>query len=150
MSAIHFRPLCLEDEQEFYVMAEEFYHSPAVLRPIPPERHQVAFREIMTSDRYLSGYWFADEEKAAGFAVINRMMQHEMGGIVVWVEELYIRPAYRGQGLGSRFLMWLEQELQGKATAIRLETEPENEGARRLYTRLGYEPLDYMQMLKKL
>lgn len=150
MSTVFFRPLCPADESEFYVMAEEFYHSPAVLHPIPPERHRAAFQEMMTSDRYLSGYLFADGEKAAGFAVTNRMMQHELGGVVVWVEELYLRPDYRSQGLGSRFLTWLEQELKGKAAEIRLETEPENERARALYQRLGYESLGYLQMVKTL
>lgn len=150
MSEIYFRPLCPADESEFYVMSEEFYHSPAVLHPIPPEYHRKVFREMMTSDQYLSGYLFTDGEKAAGFAVTNRMMQHEAGGVVIWVEDLYIRPNYRSQGVGRRFLTWLERELKGKAMEIRLETEPENERARALYHRLGYEELGYLQMIKML
>ena len=86
----------------------------------------------------------------AGFSVTNRMMQHEAGGVMVWVEDLYIRPAYRGQGLGSRFLQWLEEQLRGDAVMLRLETEPENERAQALYRRLGYEPLGYLQMIKRL
>ena len=78
------------------------------------------------------------------------MMQHEAGGVMVWVEDLYIRPAYRGQGLGSRFLAWLEEQLRGDAVMLRLETEPENERAQELYYRLGYENLNYLQMIKRL
>ena len=33
---------------------------------------------------------------------------------------------------------------------LRLETEPENERAQALYRRLGYEPLGYLQMIKRL
>ena len=138
------------DETDFYTMAEEFYHSDAVLHPIPAEYHRRAFAEMMRSGQYLSGYIFTDGDNTAGFAVTNRMMQHEAGGVMVWVEDLYIRPAYRGQGLGSRFLAWLEEQLRGDAVMLRLETEPENERAQELYYRLGYENLNYLQMIKRL
>ena len=150
MNELTFRPITAADETDFYTMAEEFYHSDAVLHPIPAEYHRRAFAEMMRSGQYLSGYIFTDGDNTAGFAVTNRMMQHEAGGVMVWVEALYIRPAYRGQGLGSRFLAWLEEQLRGDAVMLRLETEPENERAQELYYRLGYENLNYLQMIKRL
>ena len=150
MNELTFRPITAADETDFYTMAEEFYHSDAVLHPIPAEYHRRAFAEMMRSGQYLSGYIFTDGDNTAGFAVTNRMMQHEAGGVMVWVDDLYIRPAYRGQGLGSRFLAWLEEQLRGDAVMLRLETEPENERAQELYYRLGYENLNYLQMIKRL
>ena len=150
MNELTFRPITAADETDFYTMAEEFYHSDAVLHPIPAEYHRRAFAEMMRSGQYLSGYIFTDGDNTAGFAVTNRMMQHEAGGVMVWVEDLYIRPAYRGQGLGSRFLAWLEEQLRGDAVMLRLEAEPENERAQELYYRLGYENLNYLQMIKRL
>ena len=150
MNELTFRPITAADETDFYTMAEEFSHSAAVLHPIPAEYHRRAFAEMMRSGQYLSGYIFTDGDNTAGFAVTNRMMQHEAGGVMVWVEDLYIRPAYRGQGLGSRFLAWLEEQLRGDAVMLRLETEPENERAQELYYRLGYENLNYLQMIKRL
>ena len=150
MNELTFRPITAADETDFYTMAEEFSHSDAVLHPIPAEYHRRAFSEMMRSGQYLSGYIFTDGDNTAGFAVTNRMMQHEAGGVMVWVEDLYIRPAYRGQGLGSRFLAWLEEQLRGDAVMLRLETEPENERAQELYYRLGYENLNYLQMIKRL
>ena len=150
MNELTFRPITAADETDFYTMAEEFYHSDAVLHPIPAEYHRRAFAEMMRSGQYLSGYIFTDGDNTAGFAGTNRMMQHEAGGVMVWVEDLYIRPAYRGQGLGSRFLAWLEEQLRGDAVMLRLETEPENERAQELYYRLGYENLNYLQMIKRL
>ncbi|WP_294652696.1 N-acetyltransferase [uncultured Ruminococcus sp.] len=150
MNELTFRPITAADETDFYTMAEEFYHSDAVLHPIPAEYHRRAFSEMMRSGQYLSGYIFTDGDNTAGFAVTNRMMQHEAGGVMVWVEDLYIRPAYRGQGLGSRFLAWLEEQLRGDAVMLRLETEPENERAQELYYRLGYENLNYLQMINRL
>ena len=150
MNELTFRPITAADETDFYTMAEEFYHSDAVLHPIPAEYHRRAFAEMMRSGQYLSGYIFTDGDNTAGFAVTNRMMQHEAGGVMVWVEDLYIRPAYRGQGLGSRFLAWLEEQLRGDVVMLRLETEPENERAQELYYRLCYENLNSLQMIKRL
>ena len=150
MSELTFRPITAADETDFYAMAEEFFHSDAVLHPIPAEYHRRTFAEMMRSDQYLSGYIFQCDDAVAGFSVTNRMMQHEAGGVMVWVEDLYIRPAYRGQGLGSRSLQWLEEQLRGDAVMLRLETEPENERAQALYRRLGYESLGYLQMIKRL
>ena len=150
MNELTFRPITAADETDFYTMAEEFYHSDAVLHPIPAEYHRRAFAEMMRSGQYLSGYIFTDGDNTAGFAVTNRMMQHEAGGVMVWVEDLYIRPAYRGQGLGSRFLAWLEEQLRGDAVMLTMETETENERAQELYYRLGYENLNYLQMIKRL
>ena len=107
-------------------MAEEFYHSEAVLHPIPPERHHWAFQEILRSDQYLGGYIFLDSGKPAGF------------------------PAYQGRGYGTQAIEALSEDLKGKAAAIRLEVTQENPRARALYERMGFQPVNYLQMQKTL
>ena len=47
----------------------------------------------------------------------------------------------------AEFFSFLEDELKGKIKRIRLEVGDENDGAKRLYERLGFEPLDYKQMV---
>ena len=42
-----------------------------------------------------------------------------------------------------------EEQYGKELTRIRLEIEPNNDGARRLYTRLGYQRLGYEQMYKE-
>lgn len=72
----------------------------------------------------------------------------EAGGLVVWLEELYIRESYRGAGLGGEFLQYMERQFP-QAARFRLEAEADNAGAMRLYTRNGYEILPYIQMIKE-
>lgn len=139
------RKLQAQDRADFIAMAEEFYHSPAVLAPIPPQYHENTFRELLRSEEYLIGYLFSVEGKAAGYALLNRSFSHEVGGSVVWVEELYVRPEFQGHGIGSRFFDYLRQNVP--AARYRLETEPENFRAKALYTRIGFQPLGYEQMI---
>ena len=56
-------------------------------------------------------------------------------------------PAYQGKGLGSFFFRFVEENRP--AARYRLEVEPENTGAVRLYERLGYRALPYAQMIKE-
>lgn len=134
------------DKSDFIAMSREFYSSPAVLHDIKDEYHETAFNEMMSRDTYLEGYIFQIEDKAVGYALLCRSYSREAGGSTVWVDELYVRPEYRGKSIGSGFFAFLEENIP--AARYRLETEPGNEQARRLYERMGFEPLEYMQMVK--
>ena len=68
--------------------------------------------------------------------------------MVVWIEELYIRPAFQNRGLGRACLEQIRARYP-RAARFRLEVEPENEAARRLYARLGYVSLPYAQMIRE-
>ncbi len=55
------------------------------------------------------------------------------------VKHLHVSPAARGQGLGARLMLDLEQRAQAAGcVAVRLDTRSNLHAARRLYTRLGY------------
>ena len=60
------------------------------------------------------------------------------------------REEYRSRGLGMEFFSFIEEKNSGKIARLRLEVEEENTRAISLYKRLGYEVLDYKQMVKEL
>ncbi len=128
-------------------MSREFYDSPAVLHPIKDEFHTKTFNELMRSRDYLECYIIEIEGNAAGYCLLNKTYGHECGGQVIWIEELYVREGYQGQGIGSQMLRFVEED-NPNAARIRLETEHDNDGAKRLYGRHGYEVLEYEQMFK--
>lgn len=67
-----FRPIRPEDEAIFLQFSEQFYHSPAVLHPIPASYHRATFEELMRSDTYLSCYLFEVNGQPVGYALTNR------------------------------------------------------------------------------
>ena len=140
-----FREIRSDDKNLYFDFVDKFYHTDAVNAPVPIENYEVTFNEMMRSDTYLKGYIFEWEGMPCGFALLSRTFSQEAGGISVTIEEIYIEPPYRGKGMGTAFFEYLKREVP--AMRFRIEVEDYNEGAKRLYERMGFELLPYLQMV---
>lgn len=136
------------DRETFVAMAEEFYHSTAVLHPVPRENFEETFRQIMEGSPYLTGLMLVKDGQDAGYALLAMTYSNEAGGLCCWVDELYLRPPFQGKGLGTELFGFLERELP-QVKRFRLEVTAVNQGAVRLYQRMGYEKMEYLQMVKE-
>ena len=140
------REITAADRQLYTKLASEFYSTDAVLYNIPASHIEATFNEMMRSSEYAEGFILETGGEAAGYALLAKTFSQEAGGIVLWIEELYVRSEYRSKGLGSEFFAFLEQNRP--AARYRLEIEPENERAADLYARRGFVSLPYCQMIK--
>lgn len=134
------------DRNLFVTLSKEFYSTDAVSHTIPHEYHEKSFDELMRSDEYIECFIFEQDGETAGYALIAKTFSPEAGGVVVWIEELYVREGFRGKGLGKAFFKYMEENYP--AARYRLEIEPENLRAKKLYSSLGYKELPYAQMIK--
>ncbi|MEM8592517.1 MAG: GNAT family N-acetyltransferase [Pseudomonadota bacterium] len=76
----------------------------------------------------------------AGYALVCYGWSIEYGGLDAYLDELYLRPAVRGRGIGSDVLHALSGYLQEKgAGALALEVDFDNSDAIRTYQRSGFE-----------
>ena len=141
-----FQPLTPAHRADYLALVQAFYGSDAVDHPIPLSHAEATFDAIAHGSPFLAGYLFLHAGQAAGYALLMKTWSQEAGGLVVWLDELYIAPAFQGHGLGSAFLRALP-DLFPTAAAFRLEVTPCNQGARNLYSRMGYAPLGYEQMI---
>lgn len=144
------RELKLEDRDLYLKMAHDFYHSPAVLHPIPDSYMERTFEECMRGGIYAKLYLLEWEGKPAGYSLVSKTFSQEAGGYVCWLEELYIMEQYRSKGLGSEFFAYLEENREEGVKRFRLEVEEENFRAKELYERLGYKNMNYYQMVKEI
>ena len=62
------------------------------------------------------------------------------------LDEVYLKPEFRGRGIGTQILAWLERSYPA-ARRFRLEVTQANQGAISLYQRAGYTFLRYDQMV---
>jgi len=141
------RELRENDRKAFISMVEAFFNSDAVQHSIPRENIVNTFDEIMSGSPYAKAYIIEKDGETAGYAQISLTFSNEAGGLVVWIEELYIRERFRGAGLGKGFLAFIRKEFQGKAKRFRLEITETNTSAECMYLRSGYEHLGYRQMI---
>lgn len=136
------------DRERFVSLGHEFYHLDAVLHPIPDQHIRDTFDQVIAGNPMVDAFMLEHEGETAGYGILALSWSNEAGGMVVWLEELYILPAFQGMGLGQEYIAFVEEEYKDKAARFRLEVERSNVRAADLYRRLGYQELDYDQMVK--
>lgn len=86
-----------------------------------------------------------------GYAILIASYSLEFGGIFTELDELFIKPDYRSQGIGTRFIKWLENSAKESGSKVLgLEATLSNEKAQNLYKRLGYDSLPRILFIKEL
>jgi ribosomal protein S18 acetylase RimI-like enzyme len=144
------KKLTQADFREVLEMMRVFYASDALL--VHPDEQTLCktLRCAIEENPYLTGYGFWVGEKLAGYGMVTKSFSTEMGGICVWIEDIYIRPEFRDQGIGTAFLRFVEEQYRQTAARLRLEAEPENERAMAVYRKAGFEILGYTQLVKEM
>lgn len=144
------RPMEKEDRESVIGMMRVFYASDAVLGEYDDSVFERDFDDCTGACPFVEGYVFEVCGETAGYSMEAMSYSTEEGGLCLWVEDLYVRPGYRGKGISSQFFSFLEREYGDRVRRIRLEVEADNMTARRVYDREGYEILPYEQRKKSL
>lgn len=144
------RPVEQKDFDKVLELMKVFYASDALL--IHPEESVLrkTLAEAIEAGPYVEGFVFFREEELAGYGMIAKSYSTEVGGRCVWIEDIYIKPSFRGQGFGTGFLRYVEDRYRDWAVRLRLEAEEENEKAMQVYRNAGFETLGYVQLVKKI
>ena len=135
-----------KDKKQVIEMMRVFYASPAVLSNGSEEIFEADVGHCVGESPYLEGYIFEDGDHIQGYGMVAKSFSTEFGKPCIWIEDIYIKEEYRGLGLGSYFLSYIEEKYPN--AVLRLEVEAENERAVSVYTKCGYKVLPYMEMKK--
>ena len=127
-------------------MAHDFYRCGVTDHVIPDAYIEKTADVVLAGTPFAAIYMLEADGQLVGYSLLAITWSQEGGGETVWIEELYILPQFRGKGFGSAFFAELRQRYSN-AVRFRLEVEPDNDGARALYHRMGYEMLNYGQMV---
>ena len=139
------------DVDAVLAMMRVFYASPAVLSNGSEEIFRRDLEYCVGDSPLLHGYVFevaGEAGELAGYGMAAPGFSTEYGGPCLWIEDLYVRPEFRRQGLGRRFFRFLEERWP-EVVIFKLEVEAANERAARLYRQCGYEILPYGIMKKR-
>lgn len=112
---------------------------------------QEAVLVVLNSDRW--GFFLLawEDGETVGVAAISYVWTLEHGGKSAWLDELYVVPERRGNGIGSALLDQVIAEVQKEGClAIDLEVEQEHQRAVALYERKGFERLLRTRLVRRL
>lgn len=70
------------------------------------------------------------------------------GGEIDWLEDLFVLPAFQKRGIGSEAVRLAEEMVRQYSQSMYIEAAAWNEGAVRLYRRLGYDCLNTVTVRK--
>lgn len=143
---INIRKMIREDKEIVMDMMRVFYASPAVLSNGSKEIFEADVENCVNDSPYLEGFVFEDGDEIQGYGMIAKSFSTEFGKPCIWIEDLYLKPEYRGLGISSMFFEYLEKTYTDGI--FRLEVEEENERAIHVYEKNGFEVLPYMEMKK--
>ena len=107
--------------------------------PLPAESAARAFNALLADSR-LGGAWLAEDRGTPlGHVVLTVCFSMEYGGLRGFIDDLYVRPAARGQGAAAALLAAAREAAVARGVrALHVEVGAENPTARRLYARAGY------------
>jgi ribosomal protein S18 acetylase RimI-like enzyme len=148
---VQFRPATAEDESALLRMmrnlAEQepgaYFFGEPVVREV--------LRKFLASPDLGQAWVFFDLETPVGYIVLTFGYSFEFHGRDSFIDELYIEPQYRRQGIGRRAMQFAEERARELGVnAIHLEVDQGNDAAAELYRRAGYDDHSRFLMTKWL
>jgi len=136
------------DKKDFCAMAETFYNSDVVCSKIPQENINKTFDLCIAKSPYARGLIFDYNGEAAGFALISFTHSTEAGGLVVLIEEVFVKENFRGKGILREFFAMLDKEYGDLAKRYKLEVTKSNLKAIDIYKHYGFKVVEYLAMVK--
>jgi diamine N-acetyltransferase len=111
---------------------------------VPFEEEQVrkSLCELLVTPSAGCAFLIRDDELCVGYLVLSFDFSLEYGGKNAWIDELFIRPEFRGKGIGSKALDFAAQTAREfGAKVLHLEVNRGNP-ALDLYRRNGFKDHD--------
>jgi ribosomal protein S18 acetylase RimI-like enzyme len=106
---------------------------------LPAERALATVAELSRSRDRGSLFVFEREGALAGYAILILYWSNELGGTVLAVDELYVEPGQRRQGIASDFLALLGKVAPQGVVSIQLEVNRANRRGLGLCRKLGFQ-----------
>jgi ribosomal protein S18 acetylase RimI-like enzyme len=141
------RNAALDDIPVLVNLMQEFYAGANY--PLDRRWAAASFSALLRDDSRGAVWIVFHDSEPAGYVVLITRFSMEYGGLDAFIDDLFIRPAYRRRGLGRAALRALFAECERREVrAVHVEVGHDNVAAQALYGSYGLEPYtDGRQML---
>jgi ribosomal protein S18 acetylase RimI-like enzyme len=132
--------LLIEFMQEFYELDHVTLDEPAA---------RSAVQQILSNDSFGRVWLMQVDGNPIGYIVLTLGFSLEFQGRDAFIDEIYIRAAHRGRGVGRRAIEFVEGVCCSLGVrALHLEVERENKSAQAMYRKVGFADQDSYLMTK--
>ena len=119
----------------------EFYAETSF--PFDRPRSRAAFERLLADPRWGSAWLLRWSGEPAGYFVLTLGYSMEYGGPSAFLDDLFVRAAFRGRGLGRAALAAMRAECEARGVrAVHLEVARDNPAAQALYRGAGFTGRD--------
>ena len=114
------------------------------LERVPPDSATARALEALLDDSRLGQVWLIEYDgHPAGFVVMTVGFSMEWGGLRGFIENFFVTPRYRGQGLAHAALEQVKLACRRRGVrALLVENSPEEAAALNAYRRAGFAATD--------
>jgi GNAT superfamily N-acetyltransferase len=108
-------------------------------------------KQFLTDTSLGQAWLIQQEDEVIGYIILTLGFSLEYRGRDAFIDELYLRPDYRGKGIGTQTLAFAEDACRVLGVqALHLEVDFGNSKAQHLYDKLGYQRHERFLMTKHL
>lgn len=144
----------LMDAEELTIMSMELYNEVTNRKDFTENRIVATIRFYEQNTNMGEVLMIEYDGILAGYSIIFRFWSNEYGGLLIGIDELFIKKEFRNYGIASTFTNTLiddEKKIPG-FVGIELESHPDNEAANKLFASLGFpknENSSYIKLFRK-
>ena len=119
--------------------------------PFDDDEVRVALAEFLAHEEFGRAWLICAGKRIAGYVILTLGYSFEYRGRDAFIDELYVEPEFRRQGLGKRAMEFVEERARAMdVNALHLEVDRENEPALELYKKSHYADQQRYLMTKWL
>ena len=143
-----YRMLTPRDMPAFLRLVQAYYREDLPGAQVTPEKLMATLKTLGPRKDKGSVLVFERDEALVGYCILINYWSNEYSGTVVAVDELYVIPEQRGQGIAGDFLTLLHKVAPQGCAAIQLEVNATNKKALSLYRNMGFKESGRIVMIK--
>jgi len=143
-----FKPAETSDIDTLLILLQEFYQ----IEHLKFDRNTCDALTNLLNNKSYGGVWLIQhQEETIGYVVLTIGYSLEFHGRDAFIDELYIRSNYRGQGIGTKTLEYMQEVCRSLGIkALHLEVDRVNRKAQEVYHRFGFQDHDRYLLTKWL
>ncbi|MBN1145376.1 MAG: GNAT family N-acetyltransferase, partial [Bacteroidales bacterium] len=126
---ISYKPFQVKDLPELKTMIHALYLADGEPEKMTDEKinHTVAF--LSTHPGHGEIILFCSKSEVVGYSILINYWSNEFGGNVLYIDELFIKEAFRSQRIGTEFIKYLIRSEYNNCRALSLEVVGMNDRA---------------------